>query len=380
MLDGTFARGVRMAACWKCHNQLRQEHLDFCPVCGAAQRPDEPNAARAWQLRLDPAGQPPGWALSLLWILAWPLAPITYPILMARASRRLKNHVMQRLAAPALAAPRFTQSAEGQHILRQLATSVGNLRSSGAGLVTLLLFLVGFLLSMVFLVPTASPDPISWENGIESVLEVRPARAYYYINSAEEYERFWNNNQYYRFSRVQVGSRYVSSLAGATGGLSRWSESELDTPDEHRPYEYLVGPRYRGGPMEVYQVYSIIGQWNGTVTAGILFYVGLGILVLSYLSWGLVYWFRFMRHARAEAVAAAYAKGDVTLHDALLARVSSRNTGLTLLVVFILLVPMPPAIFLVFYPILSAIIVSRHYGWEKQTGILPALGLAPPGA
>lgn len=349
-------------------------------MCGAAQRPDDAGSARVWQLRLDPAGQQPGWALSLLWILAWPLAPITYPILMARASRRLKNHVQQRLAAPALASPRFTQSAEGQQILRQLATSAGNLRSGGTGLATLLLFLVGFLLAILFLVPTVSPDPISWENGFESIWEVRPARAYYYIDSPAEYDSFWNNNQYYRFSRVSVSTTYVSSYNAAQSGLPTWSGNLFDTPYEHRPYEYLTPPRYRGGSPEIHRVTSIIGQWSGTVTAGVMLYVGLGILVLSYLSWGLVYWFRFMRHARAEAVAAAYAKGDVTLHDALLARVNSRNTGLTLLVIFMLLVPMPPAIFLVLYPILSAIIVSRHYAWEKQAGILPALGLAPPGA
>lgn len=349
-------------------------------MCGAAQRPDDAGAARVWQLRLDPAGQPPGWALSLLWILAWPLAPITYPILMARASRRLKNHVQQRLAAPVLASPRFTQSAEGQHILRQLATSAGNLRSSGAGLATLLLFLVGFLLAILFLVPTASPDPISWEQGFESVFEVEPARAYIYINSPEEYDNFWNSNLFYRFSRVRVSGGYPDTHRGFAAALPKWSDSQFDTPDNHRPYEYVEPSHYRGGSNTVRQVNSIICEWNGTMTAGIMFYVGLGILVLSYLSWGLVYWFRFMRHARAEAVAAAYAKGDVTLHDALLARVNSRNTGLTLLVIFILLVPMPPAIFLVLYPILSAIIVSRHYAWEKQTGILPALGLAPPGA
>ena len=58
--------------------------------------------------------------------------PITHPIFLARANRRLKRHVKQRLESPALASPRFTGSAEGQQVVQRLARSVGRLNARGA--------------------------------------------------------------------------------------------------------------------------------------------------------------------------------------------------------------------------------------------------------
>ena len=115
-------------------------------------------------------------------------------------------------------------------------------------------------------------------------------------------------------------------------------------------------------------------EWDGTERAGIAFLVLLGLLYLLYTIWGLVFWTKFARHARAEAVAAAYAKGDVAFHDRLVPGVERRNTLLIIGMVVLSILPMF-AWHIVLFPVSSAIAFARHRSWEKHSGVAGALGV-----
>jgi hypothetical protein len=364
--------------CWKCRNPLRHPNAPFCNTCGAVQKRDaDPAAAQQWQQRIRQAEQA-SWARSLFWLLAFPLAPLTFPWLVARSTRRLRAHIQQRLAAPAFAAARFTQSDEGKQIAQRLASSAGRLTSRQvlAPLMALLLLLT--TLGMMFIPPLFAPSEIGYEHALDGVANIRPARRYIYISSKADYDHFWSriNSRDYDHFAVTAYPDYDKANIKSAASIPAWSGSEYgygDTPSDHRPYEYVYDTRDGFRP-NVHRVSSIGVYADYTFPFGVAFGVCIVLLYLLFLFTGVIYWLRFTRHTRAEALAAAYARGDTALHDRLLADARLRGWLVLTLGTLVALFPIQ----LVIFPILSALTFTLHERWERNTGVAAALGLPSP--
>jgi hypothetical protein len=369
-----------MTLCWKCKNPLRADAAAFCPTCGAAQKRDadaDPGATRDWQARLSPVERPPSWGLAFLWLIAWPIAPLTYPVFLVKATRRLRRHVVQRLRAPALASPRFTEGAQGRQIEQRLADSAGKLTSGGALPAFLSFVLIAAMAIVVFATAANAPAPIRFGAALDAEASLRPARAYVPIYSRTDYDSFWTQpSMNGTYTRVKLQSGYDYEItAAAINSLGTWSDGENDTAARHRPYEYLETRRGEDARQSAHRVLGASLEWNGTENAGVAFLVLLGLLYLLYTGWGLLFWARFARHTRAEAVAAAYATGDVAFHDRLVPGVDRRNTVLLIGMFVLSILPM---FFwhIVLFPVSSAIAFARHPRWEKRSGVAAALGIA----
>lgn len=352
-----------MQRCWKCNNPLRQDGATFCNVCGAAQKPDDPGAARAWQNRIEQSQGQSHWALSFLWLLAWPIAPLLFPFWLASAHRRLSRHVRGRLASPALASPRF-QSPEGQAIAGRLAAVGGG----AAGVLPAIIcgVLVVGTLCVLFITPAMAPHPIRYERALEDMFEGRGAYGSYYVDSEEEYQDIWNS-RLWAFDDISIyasqdSQRMFDAKAGA--GVPTWS-GNTDTHDRHRPFRY-VEDRDGWSSTTVYRVRSVNVRWHATETGAVFLWIGVGLIYLLFGLFGVLYAGRFNRHRTAEALVAAYARGDTAFHDRLMPAVRSRN-GLTTFAAIGMAVT--GFLQMIAFPILWAGEWAAHPGWEKRNGI-----------
>lgn len=367
-----------MNTCWKCSSPLRVPTAAYCPVCGSPQQRDDPAGQARWTDRLEQSQNRPNWALSLLWLLAFPLAPITYPFLLLSARGKMRRHVRARLASPAMMAPRFTQTPEGRAIIRRLNDSTGRFTTGGALSMLASLFLLAVCCFALFVVPASAPNRIGYERAVEAVLEASPARGFVYIDSEAEYDDLWESYEIWSYDDVVVQTTSFGSHSRRNdSSLPRWNGGyRSDTGSDHRPYEYLGRQTYRSSRDDNWRyerVNSVVLYWNGTEGAGVVFYLCLGLLYLLYLVTGLMFWFRFARHAEAEVLAASYAAGDPQLHDRLMPIVRQRNALLTLVMLPLLLT----GLHVVLFPILRSIVFARHAGWERRSNTLASLGLGP---
>ncbi|QOV90934.1 hypothetical protein [Humisphaera borealis] len=376
-----------MNSCWKCRASLRVAEAAFCPVCGAGQRgvqggppPIVGSAAppAEWTARIERTSAQGGWGRAILWTILFPLAPFTHPILLMAANNRLRRHVSVHLQSPALQTPRAQQSPEGRAVLDRLATSAG--RVSTAGILPMLLSLAlavtcGYAL---FIVPTQAPKPIRYERAVEQVLEVRQATGYVYVSSPDAYESFWINYPTWAYDEMtySTSSYREDGREGLIVGLPQYQRSsDRMSSYEHPPYEFVAtdgsddsrAPRY-------HRVSSIYLHWDGTETAGIVFWISaIGLYIVNAV-FGMVFWFRFMRHRQAEVLAAAFARGDPAFHDRLMPIVSNRNTLLS----WVALPLAVTGLHLFAFPLLSTAILARHADWEGRSGIAGAFGVNLP--
>ncbi|HYE20257.1 MAG TPA: hypothetical protein VEA69_17545, partial [Tepidisphaeraceae bacterium] len=223
--------------------------------------------------------------------------------------------------------------------------------------------------AILFIVPAFAPKPISYSRAQERMMEVGPARAYIYVGSATEYENAWRNMSP-KLTRVDVngyGSRQYVTFPPA--GVKEWPDGKYDTASDHRPYRYYK--RAYGQPgYWVSNVDSITATWPVTETLGVVFYVGLILFYLMSLLIGIGYWRRLARHAIAEAAVATSAAVTDPGFPARLAPHVSAHNGLW---VALGVIAAATQLQLVFFPLLSALALRYHVGWESRSGVTWAL-------
>jgi len=380
-----------MKTCWKCRGSLRVADAPFCPNCGAPQRQGggSPEAAAqgtagaappvltateggrqgdGWESRIEQNDTAPPLGLSLLWLLAFPLSPITYPFLLFRADRRLRRHVQAHLASPPLQTPRATQSPEGRTILGRLADSAGRVTSHGVVPLVVSLLLVSIGLFALFGIPAGAPRPISYERAMEAVAEVGRANSYIYFSSRGDYENFWDYYPTWEYDdiRLSTSSNYTrSDKVGGSNYPSYDNWSGTVSSYDHPPYEFVSGD---DRDSRYHRVTSAYVYWEDTQPAGVLFWVCAVALYLWYLLFGLIFWVRFARHRQTELLAAAFAVGRPALHDQYLSLIRQRNTLLMWVVVPLALT----GLHMIVFPVLSRTMFARHAGWEVRSGIRAA--------
>ncbi len=361
-----------MIKCWKCGNTVEPNVGGFCPACGAGLMAA---GSSPWAARVSGGGEGPAWALRLIWILFAPLTALGYPIFWIAARRNLARHTMQRLNSPALTSPYVTQNPEGQAVLARLHRAGGASTGVLPFMMTLMLMIV--LAAVVFIPPAFAPTPIRYERTMECILEGRSARGYLYVDTPEQYESTWRSISSRKYSRVYVESfwgEYVDEarMRMKYPGAGHWVGYNNDTPERHRPYYYVDDSYSSGQSATVYvrRANAIVVEWSMTEKASIVFYCGLILLYLALVGLGIGYWLRLARHAKAEALAAAYATGDVGYHDRLVPQVASHN-GLWIALGIIAAVTQ---LQLVLFPLLSSLAMSTHLSWEGRTGIGGVLG------
>lgn len=357
-----------MNTCWRCKNPLRAESLAFCPVCGAAVRRDDA-VARDWALRLEEGSQHLHWGLSFLWLLCGPLLPLVFPFLLARANRRLTRHHAQRLSAPAFSSARFSESPEGQAILNRFRAAVGKNFSGRIMQPVILYLLLVATWGTFFVVPAFAPKLMRYEEGIDMVVTGRPAHRWmsFYWTTPQEYEATWEDldERVYSNIRVEAYNDYNGDHDPMPIPAPRWTGT-TDTRSDHRPL------RYTGDDGTIYHVRSMTFSSDYAPEAHVVFLVG-AILLYVCLAWfGLSFWLRFARHSQTEVLAAAYARGDLKYHDAMLGNVRLLN-GLLISLAIFLAITMGQ---LVFFPFMSAVVFAHHLRWERRSGITSALGFA----
>lgn len=383
-----------MTTCWKCKATLRVADAAYCPTCGWAQPkqgggapPVIPGAtpvpSSQWASRIEQDANRPSWGMAIVWTILFPLAPFVYPVLLLSATRRLRRHVAGMLGSPAMQSQRAMRTPEGQAVRDRLAASSGRVTTAGVlpflGMMVLLLTCVVCL----FIVPAQAPGRIGYERAVESVLEVSPSYGYAYFNSASDYESFWSDYSHYSFDRIRASTtNYRPSRGDAwSGDVSPNDVAKLGLPTyekslddissyEHPPYEF-VSTDYNGR-LEYNRVSSLNMYWDGTESAGVMFWFAWVGLYICNLVFGLLFWFRFMRHRQAELLAAAYAVGDPAFHDRLLPLVKQHNMLLTWVVIPLSILNLHMFAF----PLLSASVFSRHDDWERRNHIRQAFGVA----
>lgn len=360
--------------CWRCQRPMRPG-ATFCAACGAAQQPDDPDAAKRWQARIAPVDAPPSRGLSFLWLLAWPAAPLLFPAHLVAAGNRLRRHVRARAESPALASPRFIASPEGKAIAGRLARSAGRPASRGVLTALFCYLLIAVALGVLLLGPTFAPSRIRYDRALESILEADATRQTISITSPRQYDEVWST-LWWGYSRVKVEGYTATNVdveqATRNAGVV-WDNDDEDTPNNHRPYIYSERYSWSSTP-QLKRASYITLEWDGSAGYGVVFYVLVGLLHVTFVILGLRFWLRFMRHLEAEALAAAYAKGDTAYHDRVMADVRRRNTLIGLAVIPLSIVGLHVALF----PVLSAFAFAAHPDWERRHGIADALGIDRP--
>jgi hypothetical protein len=234
-------------------------------------------------------------------------------------------------------------------------------------------------LSCLFIVPANAPRPIGYERAMECVLETRSASAYFYFDSASEYENFWRDYATWSYDEIYLSASNVGRDS-TSQNLPR-PDLEIYTGSgrsissyQHPPYEYLR-ETYSGGAREYQRVSSVTAHWNATEAAGVVFWVAAGGIYFMNLVFGLVFWTRFMRHRQAEVLAAAYAVGDPGLHDKLAPLVKQRNAVLAWVVIPLSVI----GLHMVLFPVLRSRMLAKHVEWERRSGLAAVFAPTPGG-
>ena len=283
-----------MTTCWKCKATLRVSDAAFCPACGSAQpkqvggAPPVIGGAAAvapnqWASRIEQDADRPSWGMAIVWTILFPLAPFVYPVLLLSATGRLRRHVAGMLGSPAMQSQRAMRTPEGQAVRDRLAASSDRVTTAGVlpflGMLVLLLTCV----LCVFIVPAQAPGRISYERAMESVFEASPAYGYAYFDSAGDYESFWSDYSHYSFDRIRASTaNYRPSRGDGWSGTPSSDEvAKLGLPTydksldglssyEHPPYEF-ASTDY-SGRLKYNRVNSLYMYWNGTESAGVMFF------------------------------------------------------------------------------------------------------------
>ncbi|HSI36046.1 MAG: zinc ribbon domain-containing protein [Phycisphaerae bacterium] len=352
-----------MITCWRCGQSVTPTATNTCPACGAVQAA-QGGAVGYWT---PPAADArPGWALTLIWVVLFPLAALLFPIHVMVARRRLAAHVARRMESPGLSTPAVANTPHGQAALADMARGA---RAGNGVLAPAALVVVVAITAILFIVPAFAPKPIRYSRAQERLTEAEPARGYFYVSSAGEYEDVWRNvsPRLTRFEVASYGSRQYASFPPT--GVTEWSDGRTDTRFDHRPYRFCQRAYGQSGYW-VSNVDSITAIWPVTQTMGVVFHVGLILFYLLTLLVGINYWLRLARHARAEASAATSAAvADPSFPARIGPQVSAHN-GLW---VGLGVIAAVTQLQLIFFPLLSALAMRYHVGWEGRSGVAWAL-------
>jgi hypothetical protein len=366
------------ATCWRCQAEVKREGA-YCPTCGAALRPGEGGGAAGvdWQSRIQ--GEPKGrrtWAyvvLGVLALLALPftaaLGALTGPAFAARNGRRLRRHVGERLASPAMAGDRFTATREGEEIRRKLEKLARPGALAYAWVVQYLLLIAAGL--VLFVGAARAPWFIDYWRALENTFEVRGVSGRVPVGTELEFER-WTDGRYVSAHDVRYETvRRLTPGEAATMRLKRsgssWGPSS-DRYGEPPPYEFIHTSYPHG---ELKQATAVNVRWEGTETYGAIFWTLGGTYLASLAVVHFLYWLKFMRHRTTEVLAAAYARGDVKFHDEVMAKAQSLNHGLMFGAIALSVLQLHVVVF----PWMAPLAMRLHERWEQRVGVAPALGV-----